>query len=320
MGRRALAAFGRAKAALAPVTSVIIPTRNRAALLERVVNAFARQTMTGGGFELIIIDDGSTDHTAELLARLQRSHSSLRVVHQDHAGVAAARNRGIDVAEGEILLFCDDDMVPARGDFLARHASAQRQRCGAFVSRLIVPKALVSTPFHAYWRRKLHRGNARLPDGKMLGQSGFWFATLSLPKRLLAQERFSSAFHHYGWEDHELGYRLFKRGVRPYYLKAAEIYHEDAVDFASHLEKYYAMGRSAWTFYHLHPTLQVAVWTGVHPLARWYKKMTGIERRAAALKGRGPGEFSDEDYRVCLEAAYLKGVDDHETSFAAKGR
>ena len=88
--------------------SVILPTYNRAAFLERSIGSVVAQTMLPG--ELIVVDDGSTDDTAALLARLGPSLPfSLRVVRQVNRGAAAARNLGIQQAHGELLAFLDSD-------------------------------------------------------------------------------------------------------------------------------------------------------------------------------------------------------------------
>ncbi len=87
-----------------PCVSVIIPTYNRAALLMEAVNSVLSQTYRD--FELVVVDDGSTDDTAHLL---RPHHGRLRYVHQPHRGVSAARNVGIQFARGEVLAFLDSD-------------------------------------------------------------------------------------------------------------------------------------------------------------------------------------------------------------------
>lgn len=87
-----------------PLVSVVIPTYNRAGVIERTIDDVLRQTYSP--VEVIIVDDGSTDDT---LDRLARYGSRIRVVSQQNSGPGAARNRGIQEARGEIVAFQDSD-------------------------------------------------------------------------------------------------------------------------------------------------------------------------------------------------------------------
>src|SRR5713101_4326808 len=87
-----------------PLVSVIIPTYNRCALLCQTIDNVFEQTYRN--FELIVVDDGSTDDTQ---ARLHQLGDRIRAVSQDHAGPAAARNRGIEAARGKITCSQDSD-------------------------------------------------------------------------------------------------------------------------------------------------------------------------------------------------------------------
>ena len=85
-----------------------MPTRNRAKLLERAIGSVLAQGRSD--WELIVLDDGSTDHTPEVLARLASSDSRIRTVpHSSAKGPARARNRGIGLGRGEFVAFLDDD-------------------------------------------------------------------------------------------------------------------------------------------------------------------------------------------------------------------
>ncbi len=84
--------------------SVIIPTHNRAHLLARAVNSVLNQSLPAQ--EIIVVDDGSTDDTAELMSQ---QFPQCRYLQQSNRGVSAARNRGIEEAQGEWLAFLDSD-------------------------------------------------------------------------------------------------------------------------------------------------------------------------------------------------------------------
>lgn len=90
--------------------SVIIATYNRKGLLLRTLEALAAQSLDPDRFEVIVIDDGSSDGTAESLAA--RTGERLRVISQSNRGPAAARNRGIREARGNWVVMTDDDTIP----------------------------------------------------------------------------------------------------------------------------------------------------------------------------------------------------------------
>src|SRR6202167_244827 len=84
--------------------SIIIPTYNRCAMLLEAIDSVLAQSSTA--FELIVIDDGSTDGTSEHLARLDKS---IRIERIEHRGPAAARNRGVELARAPLIAFLDSD-------------------------------------------------------------------------------------------------------------------------------------------------------------------------------------------------------------------
>jgi glycosyltransferase involved in cell wall biosynthesis len=91
------------------LVSVIIPAYNYAAFLAEAVESALRQSHTN--IEVIVVDDGSTDNTAEVAQRLMQQDARVRYVHQANQGLSAARNTGIKNAKGEFLVFLDADDV-----------------------------------------------------------------------------------------------------------------------------------------------------------------------------------------------------------------
>lgn len=94
---------------MATQISIIIPVYNAAATLRAAAEAILAQDLQD--FELLLVDDGSTDGTAALCHALSARDSRVRVISQKNAGICAARNRGMEAAAGEYIAFCDDDDV-----------------------------------------------------------------------------------------------------------------------------------------------------------------------------------------------------------------
>ena len=92
--------------------SIVVPAYNAAGVIERCIDTVLRQTYPD--FELLIIDDGSTDETAEIVAAKAAQDARIHLIRQENAGVSSARNTGIAAASGELLCFIDsDDTVSA---------------------------------------------------------------------------------------------------------------------------------------------------------------------------------------------------------------
>ena len=90
-----------------PLISVIVPVYNGQDYLENCIRSIEDQTY--GNIEVIIVNDGSTDATGSVCDRLKRSYGNVQVLTLDDEGVSAARNTGIDAAEGDFVMFVDAD-------------------------------------------------------------------------------------------------------------------------------------------------------------------------------------------------------------------
>jgi glycosyltransferase involved in cell wall biosynthesis len=132
--------------------SVIVPCYNCVRTLENTVNSIRASGLSN--YELLLIDDGSTDGTGALCDVLCEKYPELRCIHQPNAGVSAARNRGVDEARGDYLWFVDSDDTVDPG--LLTHAvsvAAQQQ-----------PDMLIfGMSFDYYYRGKIYRREKLTP-------------------------------------------------------------------------------------------------------------------------------------------------------------
>ncbi|HIH72978.1 MAG: Glycosyl transferase [Thermococcales archaeon 44_46] len=91
--------------------SIAVPTYNRKKKLQQCLKALVNQNYPKERYEIIVVDDGSTDGTYEFLQEKRKEIQNLRVLRQQNKGPAAARNLGIKNARGEIIFFVDDDVI-----------------------------------------------------------------------------------------------------------------------------------------------------------------------------------------------------------------
>jgi glycosyltransferase involved in cell wall biosynthesis len=94
-----------------PVVSVIIPTYNRSTMLRETVETFLQQDYPWDRWELILVDNGSTDNTWDVIRDLERRDDHVRSLRENRKGAHFARNSGALIAAGQILYFTDDDML-----------------------------------------------------------------------------------------------------------------------------------------------------------------------------------------------------------------
>lgn len=106
-----------------PLISIIIPVYNAAPYLAACVGSVLAQE--DENWELILVDDGSTDGSGLLCDRMAAGHDRIRVIHQKNAGLSAARNAGLDEAQGEYILFMDSDDAWEKGMLKALREKAQ---------------------------------------------------------------------------------------------------------------------------------------------------------------------------------------------------
>ena len=245
-----------------PVITVQLCTYNRRALLGQVMSALFAQQLDPQDYEIVLVDDGSTDGTYEdVIAKLHPT-CALTVVRQSNAGLAAGRNAGIARARGELIMFMDDDVLATPG-LLAAHISCHRAHPRTICRGGVINVASFDDlpPAQYGWRN--------------YSGAYFWTTNVSVPLALLKEAgAFDERFREYGWEDLDVGLRLRHMGVPSILAKEALVYHYKPAPqpsvFAAMARQARAQARTAVQFIDKHPHWRVALATGqVAPALFW---------------------------------------------------
>lgn len=236
-----------------PIISVIIPTHNRSTSLRRMLDALNSQTYTLQQVEVIVVADGCTDGTAEML-RHYSAQFTLRFIEQSSQGPAVARNYGATFATGQLLLFLDDDIEPTKS-LVEAHVCAHQNRSSQVVIGPYPPVFQSASFSHielrAWWKLVF---DAMLQPGHRFTCQDLLGGNFSLEKELFTRiGGFDPAF--WAHEDYELGIRLIKAGVLFAVAANALGYHHDKSDFNRSFLRKRQEGRADVLMASLHPEI-----------------------------------------------------------------
>lgn len=235
------AAFGIKKMTTDLSVSVVIPTYNRSGVLEKALEAYQEQDYPLEAFNIIVVDDGSTDSTRFSVDRFIKNQKlTIFYYHQENRGPAEARNLGIKRSNSEIVLIVNDDTIPSP-TLLSEHARSHKLHseisCAVLGFFTWSPELKV-TPFMKW----LEDGGPQFSYKKISGSwahwSQLWTCNISFKRNfLLKYGLFDEDFPHAAWEDVELGYRLSKHGLKIFYDPEAIGYHYHPTDLTTIIER-----------------------------------------------------------------------------------
>lgn len=272
----------------APRLSVIVPTYRAGDLLAATLRSLAAQVYPSDRAEIIVVDDGSPDFDLDGLGEIPARFDT-RFLHFGHnQGRSAARNAGIRMARGEVIVFLDGDMTVEYG-FLQAHDAFHRGFCHAVAVGSI--RWSDSVPDSALTRYLASRGVARYRPGPVPYKC-FVTGNSSVPRRVLLDVGlFDEALTVYGGEDLELGYRLHRHGLRIHFVPAAASRHHQCRSLSGMCE---AMGiYGSWSIPRLverHPELETVLRVDFLRLPRFHPRRlllsAALSRRAYAAVRR----------------------------------
>ncbi|HVR28680.1 MAG TPA: glycosyltransferase [Thermoanaerobaculia bacterium] len=242
---------------VSPAVSVVIPTWNRMDTLPEVLAALERQE-DAPSFEVIVVDDGSTDDTPRWLAGRPAGGLALRTLAQANRGPAAARNAGVAAARGHRVAFLGDDTVPSAGWLRRIHDAVERRADPriAVIGRTEWHPRVRVTPFLRHINQNgAQFGFALIADPDSVPFNFFYTSNLCLGRSLLLEEPFDETFPFPAWEDIETSYRLQAKGMHLCYEPAAEVCHDHPTDLDRFCLRQEKAGYSAVVFHRRHPEL-----------------------------------------------------------------
>ena len=253
--------------------SIIITVYNLEDYLEKCVNSCLAQDIDSADYEIIVVNDGSTDHSQQMAEALASQHGNVRVINKENGGLSTARNAGIDAAKGDYIWFIDgDDYIEPNclkhlldraytdrldvlcfnlkkiypdgsqsSDYIS-HESSGKVYCGAeFIYKVLMPP---SANIALYNRGYLQSDNLRFYQGLIIEDIEFTPRAYSLAKRIeYINECLYYYFQHQGSIMHS---RNFARRCRSYLTIADSLHAFTTAHFEKGTETYNALMRTAY--------------------------------------------------------------------------
>ena len=317
-----------------PQLSAILCTFNRSGLLAPALESIASQTLAPQDFEVIVVDDGSTDDTYRIVQSFEaRFH--LRYAYQFNAGLASAKNHGIYCARAPIVLFLDDDEVFSPNLF-EEHAKTHRahpENYYAVLGHTDLEPSIAGTPLMEFVTKVgcyLFFYPA-LKHGDILDYTYFWGGRTSCKRSFLIRHGVFNPVFRFGCEDIELGYRLSKHNLRVQYNARASSTMIRDISFDAFCTRLVRQGQSQYVFSRLHPAAEVQQWCEIPDAEeKWSKTAPVFDQvirsareldRIANLKlelGLGLDDLTKtllhSAYHNAFRACKLKGIWEKKTA------
>jgi glycosyltransferase involved in cell wall biosynthesis len=301
--------------------SVVIPTLNRAHLLSRTIDSIESQSIPRDRYTVIVVDNNSTDRTSSVLAEKAARYSNFRFTREKRPGAAATRNAGLMAAEGDLVLFMDDDIEADRG-MIEGHLRAHEAHPDASVIGTIRTQwESTRDPFLRYLRdRRIY--NPYNPGNGKMDFSCYHTGNVSTPRELLnVAGGFDERFSVYGMEDIELGYRLERLGSRMVPGPDAVGTHHYSPSFTQFAQRCDQAGYSFALMLGLHPELQLRFFENrrrpkwMRPLHYAYRTVSPLldplsRRLSNRDEARGTGPVSTmlaSHYHCALRYHFFEG-------------
>jgi glycosyltransferase involved in cell wall biosynthesis len=221
--------------------SIVISVYNQRETLRQALDALRRQIKNLKVFEVIVVDDGSSDGTGELVRKLRYPIFLKYLPSGVNKGRPHNRNRGLEKAAGEWVIFIDGDMVPGEG-FIESYMKAWKEfPNGVLVGSWRFPASREASKWDRYFES---RGRLAMKSGQELRGKYFTSDNFSIRRETLTRlQGFDTSFEGWGGEDTEFGLRLEKNHFQIFNVREAFCYHFQAKTLDDILKEYERFGR-----------------------------------------------------------------------------
>jgi glycosyltransferase involved in cell wall biosynthesis len=293
--------------------TLVMPCYNRALDLQRVLEAYDRQE-TDVPFEILAVDDASTDHTYAILTSYQPQRYSLRVERMGmNSGQGRARNRVVPFVNAPIMMFVGDDMLPQPG-FIQGHLNMHRhnpQENLAVLGKVEWPKdipcntlmkhidGIGAQQFSYYYMR----------SGREYDFRHFYTCNISVKTSFFKAlpSWFDPDFYLYGYEDVEVGYRLAQNGMRIVYQEDMIVQHYHYYNVWGFAKRQFNSGVMLNVLIRKHPDL-----LDYRPIGDQYKKVMKVANSSAMRhKPLAEDQLSWLNMAACRLASFYEWYSNH---------
>jgi glycosyltransferase involved in cell wall biosynthesis len=220
--------------------SVVVPAYNARTTIADTLRALTSQTGVPGQLEIVVVDDGSRDETADIV----RQFPTVTLVQQANAGPGAARNAGVRAASGEVILFTDSDCVPASSWAAAMADAFADPEVALVMGRSVTDRS------SAYLAR-VQEGSDYVAREAGAPVTKFNSNNLGLRASVARALPFDGALRIYG-EDSDLGWRIVTAGYKTCYRPDAELEHRHDHTYRSFFREAYLQGWGAARLHYKH--------------------------------------------------------------------
>ena len=303
----------------APKISAVVTTYNRARLLRKTLISLAGQTLADEEYEIVVIDDGSSDNTSQIVADLQ-TLVHINYFYQPNSGLASAKNHGLFCSRSPIVLFLDDDDI-ADPALLEQHLLAHKTFPDpnyAVLGHTNLSANLRDDPLMQFVAGE--GGHLFSYDyisaAPRLDYSYFWGGRTSCKRKYLLSHGVFNPIFKFGFEDIELGFRLRLHGLQVVYWPKAVNTMIRHISLQRFLQRCFRQGESGYRFISLYPEEQevAAGLSLVDAEAEWRKlspNHSAVIQAAFHLDGMirilQPNQLQDSAYyRNLLHFAYSR--------------
>lgn len=252
-----------------PFMSVVVATYKRSGVLKMTLQHLAAQTLSADQFEVIVVDDGSPDDTADVVQGLiGKMPYRLSYLRHENRGPGASENRGIRAAEGEWIVLLADDIHPTPA-MLQTYVDFHRLRPEphyAALGQVLQSPELPESAFQKHWDPFKYfelAGQSELPYWK------FWACNISVKRSFLVEHGMFRELKGAAHEDVELGYRLCRAGMKILYCPEALAYHYHVETLEAAVKRAYERGRNFNVLTDNIPDPQLVVKYHVLNLSTW---------------------------------------------------